>query len=216
MKSVQKIGAFSAFYLAFAYLIGIIAFLFVLDYPSIVEPSQKVALLVEHQILIYITNILLYVFFGFFLIFLVLSLYNHLKSSSPLIIQTATVIGIIWAGLLIASGMVANAGISPAIALFSEDPSKSAIFWLGIESVANGLGGANGEILGGFMTLLVSIAGIHGGLLPKGLNYFGVLIGVIGIVSTFPGLKDLSGVFGMTQMLWYIWLGISLLNIKEK
>lgn len=216
MRSLNKIGGFSALYLAIAYLIGIITFLFVLDYPSIVEPSKKVALLAEHQILIYITNILMYVFFGFFLILLVLSLYNHLKIKSPFIMQIATIIGIIWAGLLIASGMVANAGISPTVALLSDDPSKAANLWLGIESVANGLGGANGEILGGIMTLLVSIAGIRGGLLSKGLNYFGLVIGVIGIVSTLPGLEDLSGAFGITQMLWFIWVGISFFNIKDK
>ena len=56
--------------------------------------------------------------------------------------QVATVIGIIWAGSLIASGMVANAGIAPVVALYAKDPAQAALTWQGIESVANGLGNA--------------------------------------------------------------------------
>ena len=216
MKSFQKLGGFSAFYLAIAYLVGIVIFLFVLDYPSIVEPSQKMDLLVKHQNLIYITNILMYVVFGFFLVVLVLSLYARLKDRSPVIMQIAAAIGIIWAGTLIGSGMVANSGIAPAIALFQDNPVQATAYWLGIESVANGLSGANGEILGGLMTLLISFAGIRGGGLPKILNYLGILVGAVGIVSTVPALKDLTGIFGMSQIIWFIWLGINLLKNNKK
>lgn len=217
MRNFQKLGGVSAFYLAIAYLVGIVIFIFVLDYPSIMEPSQKMDLLVNHQILIYITNILMYVLFGFFLVIFILSLYTRLKDRSPIIMQIAAVIGFIWAGALICSGMVANSGIAPAVELFKDNPAEAVIFWSGIESVANGLGGANGEILGGLMTFLISVAGIRGELRPKGLNYLGILIGIVGIISTFPGLKDLSGIFGMSQIIWFIWLGGILFknNIKE-
>ena len=103
MKSLQRMGGFAALYLAVAYLTGIVLFLFVLDYPSIVEPAQKVALLIDKQIVIYITNLLMYVIFGVFLVVLTLALYERLNAASPAIIRTATVIGIIWAG---AAGIV--------------------------------------------------------------------------------------------------------------
>lgn len=212
MKSLQKMGGFAALYLAVAYLTGIVLFLFVLDYPSIVEPAQKVALLIDKQIVIYITNLLMYVIFGVFLVVLTLALYERLNTASPAIIRTATVIGIIWAGALIASGMVANAGIAPVVALYGQDPTQAALTWLAIETVANGLGGANGEILGGLLTLLVSWAALQVNGLPKGLNYLGILVGVVGIISTVPGLSDLAGLFGMSQILWFVWLGIVLLR----
>ena len=212
MKDLQKMGGFAALYLAVAYLTGIVLFLFVLDYPSIVEPAQKVALLVDKQMVIFITNLLLYVIFGVFLVVLALALYERLNTAPPAIIRTATAIGIIWAGALIVSGMVANAGIASVVALYSKDPAQAALTWLAIESVANGLGGANGEILGGLLTLLVSWAALRTGKLPKGLNYLGVLVGVIGIISTIPGLSDLAGLFGMSQLLWFTWLGIIMLR----
>jgi hypothetical protein len=212
MKTLQKMGGLSALYLAVAYLVGIVLFLVVLDYPSITDPAQKVALLVEKQMVIFATNLLMYVFFGVFLVVLSLALYDHLKTGATTLVQVATVIGVIWAGSLVASGMIANAGIAPVVTLYAEDPSQAALTWLGIETVANGIGNGNGEILGGLWTLLISWAALRAGGLPKGLNFLGLLVGVVGILSLFPGLTDLTGLFGISQLIWYVWLGIVLLR----
>jgi hypothetical protein len=212
MKTLHKFGGFAALYLAGAYLIGMTIFLVVLDYPSITNPAQKVTLLVEMQMVTFSTNLLMYVFFGVFLIVLALALYDRLKSGAPAIMQVATVIGIIWAGSLIASGMVANAGIAPIVALHAEDPAQAALTWQGIETVANGLGNGNGEILGGLWALLVSLAALRAGGFPKGLNLLGLLVGVVGIITILPGLIDLVGVFALSQIVWFVWLGIVLLR----
>jgi len=213
MKTLQKFGGFTALYMAVAYLIGMVIFLAVLDYPSITDPAQKVALLVEKQMVIFSTNLLMYVFFGVFLIVLSLALYDLLKSGASAIMQVATVIGIVWAGSLIASGMVSNAGINPVVALYAKDPAQAALTWQGIESVASGLGNGNGEILGGLWVLLVSLAALRAGGLSRGLNILGLLVGAVGILSLIPGLTDLmTGVFGLSQILWFVWLGIVLLQ----
>jgi hypothetical protein len=213
MKTLQKFGGVAALYLAAAYLIGMVLFLVVLDYPSITDPAQKVALLVEMQTAIFATNLLMYVFFGVFLIGLALALYDRFKAGAPALMQVATVIGIIWAGSLIADGMVSNAGIAPVVALYAQDPAQAALTWLGIESVANGLGNGNGEILGGLWALVVSLAALRAGGLPKGLGILGVLVGAVGIISLLPGLTDLlTGVFGLSQMIWFVWLGLVLLR----
>jgi Domain of unknown function (DUF4386) len=211
-NNLQKMGGFAALYLAVAYLLGIVLFLFVLDYPNIVDPAQKVALLVDKQMVIYSTNLMMYVIFGFFLIVLALALYERLKVDAPAIMQMATVIGIIWAGSLIASGMVSNAGIAPVVALYGKDPAQAALTWQGFEVVASGLSNGNGEILGGLMTLLVSWAALRTGRLPKFLNYLGVVVGLVGIASTIPGLSDLASIFGMSQIIWFVWLAIILLR----
>ncbi|MBP7963766.1 MAG: DUF4386 family protein [Caldilineaceae bacterium] len=214
MKTLQKFGGFAALYLAAAYLIGMALFLVVLDYPSITDPAQKVALLVEKQMVIFSTNLLMYVFFGGFLIVLSLALYELLKSGAPALMQVATVLGIIWAGSLIASGMVANAGIAPVIALYATDPAQAALTWQGFETVASGLGNGNGEILGGLWALLVSLAALRSGGLPKGLNILGLWVGAVGIITILPGLIDLVGVFALSQVIWFVWLGIVLLRSK--
>jgi hypothetical protein len=214
MNNVQKIGGFAALYLAVAYAIGIALFLVVLDYPHIVEPAQKVALLVNQSMVIYLTNLILYVLFGIFLVVLALALYERLQAVASAIIRMATAIGMIWAGMLIASGMVANAGIVPIVALYGKDPAQAAVAWVAIESVSNGLSSANGEILGGVWMLLVTWAAWHRNGLPRRLNYLGLVVGVLGIVSAVPGLNDLTGLFGVSQMLWFVWLGIVLVRWK--
>jgi hypothetical protein len=215
MKTLQKYGGIAALYLAVAYIIGMVLFLVVLDYVGMTDPAQRVAMLVDKQWVFFATNLLMYVFFGVFLVVLMLALYDRLKSGAKATMQIATVIGIIWAGSLIASGMVANAGIDPAVTLYATDPAQATLSWQGIESVASGLGNGNGEILGGLMTLLVSLAALRGGGLPKGLSILGLLVGAVGILSIIPGLIGLTGVFGISQIIWFVWLGIVLLRGKS-
>ncbi|MGB4802681.1 MAG: DUF4386 family protein, partial [Anaerolineae bacterium] len=172
--------------------------------------------LVRMQMVIFSTNLLMYVFFGVVLIVLALALYDRLQAGAPALMQVATTLGIIWAGSLIASGMVANAGIAPVVALYATDPGQAALTWQAIETVASGLGNGNGEILGGLWTLLVSLAALRSGGLPRGLNLLGLLVGAVGILSLIPGLTELLiGVFGLSQIIWYVWLGIVLLRSKS-
>jgi hypothetical protein len=146
------------------------------------------------------------------LIVLALALHERLKHAAPAMLQVATAVGLIWAGSLVASGMISNAGIKPVIALYANDQAQAAITWQGIEAVTGGLGNGNGEILGGLWTLLVSLAALRTGGLSKGLNILGLFVGTVGIFSILPGLTDLTGAFGLSQMVWFIWLGIVLLR----
>jgi hypothetical protein len=212
MKTLQKSGGIAALYMAISHLIGLVIFIVVLDYINITDPIQKLAMNIEKQSVIFSTNLLMYVFFGFALIVLSLALYDRMKSGAPALMQVATAIGIIWAGSLIASGMAANAGLSTVVALYAKDPAQAALTFQAIESITNGLGNANGEILGGSLTLLVSLAALRTSGLPRGLNILGVLVGVVGIITIIPALNALVAIFGLGQIIWFVWLGIVLLR----
>ena len=177
MRTLQKSGGFAALYMAFSHLIGIVIFIVVLDYLSLTDPARKVTLTVEKQTIVFATNLLMYVFFGFALVILALALYDRLKSSAPALMQVATALGIIWAGSLIASGMAANAGLATVVALYAKDPAQAALTFQAIESITNGLGNANGEILGGVWMLLVSLAVLYvaGSQHLRGCRIFGKL-----------------------------------------
>ena len=81
----------------------------------------------------------------------------------------------------------------------------------------NGLGGGN-EVVGGLWVLLVSLAALWKGGLPKTLNYLGVVIGLAGLITVVPGIEvigALSGlgvVFGLGFIVWFVWVGIFLLS----
>ncbi|MBI4928201.1 MAG: DUF4386 family protein, partial [Anaerolineae bacterium] len=157
-----------------------------------------------------------YVIFGVFLVVFLLALNDRLKNGAPATMQVATAIGMIWAGSLIASGMVANAGIAPVLALNAQDPAQAALTWQAIETVANGLGFAFGEILGGLVTLLISLAALRSGEFPKRLNFLGILVGAVGILSIIPGLTSLTEGYGLAKIIWFLWLGIVLLRSAQK
>ena len=213
MKNLQKMGGVAALYEAASYIIAMVGYLVVLDTLDDVDPVQQVVSLVENQAFYYILNLIAYVFWGFAMVVLTLALYQRLKSGSPVLAQIATAVGLIWATVIIASGMISNYGMGIVVDLYSTDATQAGTIWLAISSVVDGLGGASGEILGGPWVLLVSLAALRAGELPKALNYLGVMLGVAGILSTIPALFITLGLlFGMGKIVWLIWLGIVLLR----
>ncbi len=213
MKNLQKLGGIAALFEAAALVAGMVFYLLVVDYVSIVDPVQKVALLVDNQVGMYISNQLIYVVFGIILVALALALYDRLKAGSTAMVQTATVFGLFWAVLLIGAGMVFTIGMSTVIDLYGSDPAQAAMVWLAIESVHQGLGGAN-EIVGGLWVLLISWAALRGGGLPRALNYLGLVIGVGGLLMFVPALEVIGPIFGLGIIVWFVWLGIVMLRSK--
>ena len=210
-NKLQKMGGVAALIEAAAYVVGFGVYLILLDSSGYIGPVRKVAFLVENQAIIYPANLFIYVVFSLFLVVLALALYERLKAGSPALVQTATAFGLIWAGLVIASGMIFNIGMHTVVALYGNDPAQAASVWLAISSVQEGLGGGN-EIVGGLWILLVSWAALRAGGLPKALNCLGVAIGVAGILTVVPGLDVLTDVFGLSQIVWFAWLGIVMLR----
>ena len=211
--NLKKMGAIAALYAGAAYVVGIIGFLGVVDVTSVVDPVQQVALMVANQAFLHIMHLIVYQVWAAFLVVLTLALYERLKAGSPGLMQTATAMGIIWATLVIASGMIYNIGMDTVVNLYGSDPAQAGTVWTAIDSIFGGLGGGN-EIVGGIWIVLISWAALRVGDLPKALNYLGVVIGAAGILSAFPGLSDAGLIFGLGQIVWFIWLGIGMLRSK--
>jgi hypothetical protein len=156
-------------------------------------------------------HLIIYVVNGIFLIVLVLGLYERLQGSSPALAQIASAIGLIWAGLVIASGMLIINDLGVIADLHSEDPAQAVTVWLALSAVERGLGGAV-ELPGGLWMLLVSWAALRGGELPRSLNYLGLLVGLAGLVTALPTLGQLGAVFGLGAIVWFIGVGIVMLR----
>jgi hypothetical protein len=121
-----------------------------------------------------------------------------------------------WAVVLVASGMVFNAGMAAVVGLHGNDPAQAVAAWQAIEPVAQGLGGSGGELLGGLWVLLVSVAALRTGALPKALDWLGVAIGAAGVASVVPGLGDLAYGFGLLQIVWFVGLGVVMLHATSR
>jgi len=214
MKNLQKMGGIAALYEAAAYIVGMLGFLFVVDVSGVVDPVQKVALMVDNLAFLYTLHLITYVVWGVFMVVLALALYDRLKAGSPALAQTATVFALFWACVIIVGGMIHNIGMQNVVDLYGKDPAQAATVWSAIDSVFEGLGGSN-EVIGGIWILLISWAALRAGELPRVLNYLGVAIGVAGIISVIPALAEIFiYIFALGQIVWFVWLGIVMLRSR--
>ncbi|MFW2382607.1 MAG: DUF4386 family protein [Acidimicrobiales bacterium] len=211
MDQQQRVGGVAALTAAATFVVGIGMFVSLLsDYTTgDPTPGESVAFLVDHQATLYVWNVVIFIVFGIALVPLVLVLHERLRNGSPLLGRTATAFGLIWAGLVLAAGMVTNIGIGTVADLHETDPARAETVWTALDSVQNGLGGGN-EIAGGLWVLLVSMAALRGAGLPTGLNYLGILCGIAGLVTVVPPLEPVGAVFGVGLIIWFIWAGLVL------
>jgi hypothetical protein len=212
----QKVGGLAALYLAAAFVAAMPYFLVFVKYPSVVDPAEKVAMLAGNQGSMRVMYLVSYILFGIVLAVLALALYARLKDGAPLLAQAATAVGIIWAVVLVASGLIFNAGVAAVVGLHGTDPAQAVATWQAIEPIAQGLGGSGGELLGGLWVLLVGVAGLRTGRLPKALNWLGVAIGAAGLLSVVPALSEAAYGFGLLVIVWFAWLGAAMLRAPSR
>jgi hypothetical protein len=212
----QKMGGFAALYLAAAFVVAMPFFLVFVKYPDVVDPVEKVALLVGNHDSMRVTYLITYVIFGIVLAVLALALYARLKDEAPALAQAATAVGLIWAVVLVASGLIFNAGMAAVVDLNGADPAQAVSAWQAIEPVAQGLGGSGGELLGALWVLLVSVAALRTGGLSRVLSWLGVAIGAAGVLSVVPVLQDLKYGFGLLLIVWFVWLGVVMLRTTAR
>jgi hypothetical protein len=221
MNDWRKMGGVAALIMAATWVVGFAVFLGVLMpagyFDEGIEAVEKARILVDNQALVSASYLTAFVVFGIFLIVLSLALYERLKTGASAMARIATAFGLIWAGLVIASGMVANVGIAAVADLFRNDPVQAGAVWLAIEIVQLGLGGGN-EIVGGIWVLLIGWAALRAGQFPAALNYLGMIAGVSGILTVIPVLELLGAVemlgllFGLGLLVWFVWLGSIMLR----
>ena len=59
--------------------------------------------------------------------------------------------------------------------------------------------------------LLVSLVALKAVVLSRKLNYLGCLVGIAGIATVYPE-ETFTEVFGLSQIIWFIWLGLVILR----
>lgn len=213
MLTLQRTAGVAALVQALAYIAGFAAILGFLNPGDVSDWStlQKLEFALERQYSFQALNILIYVVFGAALVVLTTALHERLKDNALALSQIAAAFGLIWAGLVIASGMIASTGLDAVAVIHAKSPEEAASAWAAIGAIQNGLGGGV-EIVGGLWMVLVSLAALKTTSLPTLLNYLGVFVGAAGILTVVPPLADLGAIFGLGQIVWFVWVGIVLLT----
>ena len=215
MNNLQKMGGIAAILEAVIYITAFIIYGAVLVYPPINADSvQELRFLTDNQLILSVMNLVIYVLFGVLLAVLVLAIHKRLKEFSPVLSQIASVFGLIWVGLVIASGMIGNVGLNSVVELGAKEPEQAMLIWSSVSIVTEGLGGGN-EIVGGIWVLLLSLASVKQKSFPRSVIFLGIVVGLAGILTIYP-LDVFTEIFGISQIIWFILLGIFMLRNAPK
>ncbi|MEE4295604.1 MAG: DUF4386 family protein [Wenzhouxiangella sp.] len=213
----MKPGAYAAIVQAICYIFGF-ALLMTIMNPGNTEgwsQLQKLDFILEREHIFQLWNFVIYVVFGVALVVLAVVLHRLLNSNNSLWMMIATPFGLIWAGLVIASGMIASIGLEAVSDLHPANPEAATQLWTTVGVLQNGLGGGV-ELVGGVWIFLISIWSLRSKrLLPTVLNWLGMLAGIAGILTVVPGLSALGAVFGLIQIIWFLWIGVVLLKSEQ-
>ncbi|TNE71998.1 DUF4386 family protein [bacterium] len=208
-------AGFAALFNAATYVLGL-SVLFLLFTPLIDEKLstlEKVQFLLEQKIGYQNWILVIYIAFGSALVFLTLGLHHMFKKTSSELNSVSTAFGLMWALLVLASGMIVNVGLDSVDALFTSNPEQATQLWLAVEAIHQGIGGGI-ELVGGVWVVLLSLIAIKHHIFSKTLNYLGLITGFIGCITVLPTLGFLGALFALFQIIWFIWLGLSLIKMK--
>jgi len=213
----QKIGGIAGIIEAVLYIIGFVVLFFFMAPAMDTDKTEldKLKFVLDNKALFQYWNLLIYVIFGLVLIPLTIAIHENFKDKSLIGIKVIPILGFIWSCLVISSGMIANIGLETVNDLFTENNTVALTSWRIIESIQNGLGGGV-EVVGGLWVFLISGYGLREKVFHKALNFLGLIVGVSGIVTMIPGLKDVGAIFGLTQIFWFVWIGIIMLKHKTQ
>jgi hypothetical protein len=211
MINLRKSGGISALILAATYIIGFLLFAVVIDSSGYDGLDGKVRFLADNLQIMNATMLLLYIVTAIAMVVLGLALHDRLRPHAGPALQVASAFAIIWATILLASGMIALTGMTYVVKLVATEPEMAATVWASVSVVQDALGGGN-ELVGGLWMALISIYAFTAHRMPRALSVLGVIIGVAGILSILPSLSEMVNVFGLGQIIWFVWIGIVLLR----
>ncbi|MGB5590819.1 MAG: DUF4386 family protein [Gammaproteobacteria bacterium] len=212
-NTLQKAGGIAALLEALCYVVGFAVIATVLN-PGSTEgwsSAQRLEFVLEREVIFQTWNLFIYVVFGVALVVLAVALHERLKARSASLMNIATAFGLIWAGLVIASGMVTSVGLETVAALYDRDPAQADSVWLAVGAIQEGLGGGV-EIVGGIWVLLIGVVSLRCRVSPRALGYLGVAVGMFGILTIVPSLGELGAAFGLGQIVWFTWMGTLMLK----
>ncbi|MEL6687442.1 MAG: DUF4386 domain-containing protein [Pseudomonadota bacterium] len=209
----ERLSGLSAILAGLTYIIGFWVFFSVLgpaEYGSLSVPAKDhIRFLIDNRDFMLGWNLIIYVLNAVLMVLIVVGLHARVAERGGRLAQTATAFGLIWAGLILAAGMVNNIGTTQIVRLADIDMDAAVQLWRSVIVVGSGLGGGN-EITGGLWIFLISLAAHQANALPMPVNALGCLIGLAGIISTIPPLASANMIFGLGFILWFFAVGLVL------
>ena len=212
----QRAGGIAAHVVAGTYVIGFVAMVFVLVplgfTDALTDPRASLDFLTEWPLALYAWYLVLYLIGGAALPVVVLALHDRLRPTGPTWVSTGTAFGLIWSGLLLASGMIALVGQRSVTDLASTDRPGAVASWHAVSTVQDALGGGI-ELVGALWLLITCLAALRTRALPRALALLGLPIGLAGLATVIPAIAEIpAALFGIGLIVWFTWTGQTLLT----
>ena len=221
--SLQKWGGIAAIIEAFTYIFGFVLFFGVLDASGYDTPQRYLEFIIENRDTFFVGYLISGILFSFALIVLVQAIYRRFRQASPELMSFTAVVGYLWVGIVLASSMVFLTKLGTIVKFHAVDPEQALVINRSVEIIVDALGGGI-ELVGAVWVLAISFVGLKSRIYNAFLHYWGVLVGIAGILTLFSGLSFLAtnpffevttAIFGLGQIAWFLALGIAMLRERS-
>jgi len=197
--------------MAICYITLFIIYGAILSTPADANTAEKMVYLIENKGLFNLTYVMGYVLFACLLCFCVYVIGDLYQQVSRPAMAMARLFGYFWVVVLLCTGMI---GISSHELLASYSPSNPAaaeVIYYARLLLTESLGGGI-EFIGGVWLLLLGAVSWRHGLFSKPLTAVTLAKGVIGVATLFSAEPVLRDLFGITGIVWFLWMGIVMIK----
>lgn len=221
--TLQQSGGIAAIIEGFTYIFGIVLFLIVLDPAGYEDAMGRLQFMTENSDSYLLGLLVSGLLFSLALVVLVQAVHQRLANVAPDLTRFATVIGYLWAAIVLASALINMVSMNALVELYATNPDAALALHRSVGVVTGGLGG-DIELVGAVWTAVISYIGLKRQIFSRWLNCLGLAVGVAGTLtllaffSAFKGnpvVELMTLIFGLGQIPWFIWLGICLYREQQ-
>lgn len=214
--AILQAGGVAAFGMALCYISVAVIFFGLITLPPDLDSLGRLQYFLQQQYLWGAIGYGIgYLVFGVLLAILLQALRQVIAEPQSALAGLAERFGNVWLVLMMASGMVALLSMEMTLRLLDTSTEQALALHNAYQLLTNALGGGI-ELVGGLWALLLSIAGLKHNVFSKSLYSLGIIVGSLGIVTVLHTLPYLKDAFGITQFIWFIWLGVTLLRLARE
>ena len=214
-QTLLRSSALAFLMMPLCYVAMFVFFFVILDIPHGSRLIEKIDYMAEQKALISFAYFIGYIVFGCLLLIGVEGINARLQVDKSELAKFAYAFGMLWFVLMMCSGMIAMVGMETMARLFEKASEHTeTVYFIAIITV-DALGGGI-EFAGGMWVLLISITALRQQQLSTGLNVLGLFCGVFGIATLILSIPEFKDAFGLSQVVWFIWMGFVLMPRRAR
>jgi hypothetical protein len=208
-----RVGGVAAQVVAGTYVIGFIAMVAYFVPRGLVgpvdDPSGSLGFLLDHQAELAGWYLVLYLLGGVAMALVALGVSERLRAA-PALARVGAALGLIWSGLLVASGSIAVVGQHAAVELHAQDPDLALNTWVSTSVIQDALGGGI-EVAGALWAAVVGFTALRTRALSAGLGGLALGLATVGMATLVPVASEAAAdIFGLGFIIWFTWLGLAM------